>query len=152
MAHHFRCQVLLAEDNPVNTELALAVLALVDCDVTPVENGLHALQAFKEKKFHLLLLDFHMPGMDGGAVAKAARAHEAAQQLSPAWIVALTGSAMPDEHQRCIDAGMDEVFTKPMDVTRLRDLVKELCQREHASSLQAEACSPTIRALRTPLI
>lgn len=127
-----RCQVLLAEDNPVNTELALAVLALVDCDVTAVEDGLRALEAFKQKKFHLLLLDFHMPLMDGGAVASAVRGFEAAQRLNPAWIVALTGSAMPEEHQRCIDAGMDEVLTKPMDVNRLRDLVSDLCRREHA--------------------
>ncbi|RZL03365.1 MAG: response regulator [Rubrivivax sp.] len=128
----FRCQVLLAEDNPVNTELALAVLALVDCDVTAVDDGLRALEAFKQKKFHLLLLDFHMPGMDGGAVASAVRTLEAAQQLAPVWIVALTGSAMPDEYRRCIDAGMDEVFTKPMDVNRLRNLVIDLCQRQHA--------------------
>ena len=127
-----RCQVLLAEDNPVNTELALAVLALVDCDVTPVEDGLRALEAFKQKRFHLLLLDFHMPLMDGGAVARAVREFEAAHGLSPAWIVALTGRAMPEEYQHCIDAGMDEVLTKPMDVNRLRDLVSDLCRREHA--------------------
>lgn len=127
-----RCQVLLAEDNPVNTELALAVLALVDCDVTSVEDGQRALEAFKQKKFHLLLLDFHMPIMDGGAVASAVRKIETAKQLAPTWIVALTGSAMPDEYQRCIDAGMNEVFTKPMDVNRLRNLVSNVCKREHA--------------------
>lgn len=132
MDEPFRCQVLLAEDNPVNTELALAVLDMVDCDVTPVENGLLALEAFKEKRFHLLLLDFHMPEMDGDAVARAVRALEATRQLTPAWIVALTGSAMPEEYRRCIDAGMDEVLTKPMDVHRLRALVCELCHREHA--------------------
>lgn len=112
----FRCQVLLAEDNPVNTELALAVLATVDCDVTAVDNGLQALETFKAKRFHLLLLDSHMPLMDGGAVAKAVRDVEAARQLKPAWIVALTGSALPEDYRRCMDAGMDEVFTKPMDV------------------------------------
>ncbi|MGH6648039.1 response regulator [Aquabacterium sp.] len=128
-----RCQVLLAEDNPVNMELAKAVLALVDCDVTPVEDGLRALEAFKQKKFHLLLLDYHMPLMDGSAVASAVRAFEATQQLGPTWIVALTGSAMPAEYQRCMDAGMNEVLTKPMDVGRLRDLVSEVCKREHAA-------------------
>jgi CheY-like chemotaxis protein len=126
-----RCQVLLAEDNPVNTELALAVLALADCDVTPVEDGGRALQVFKQKKFDLLLLDFHMPVMDGGAVASAVRAFEAAEHRVPVWIVALTGSAMPEEYQRCIDAGMNDVLTKPMDVYRLRDLVSEVCKREH---------------------
>lgn len=127
-----RCQVLLAEDNPVNMELAKAVLAQVECDVTAVYDGLRALEAFKQARFHLLLLDFHMPGMNGGAVTSAVRAHEAAHKLDPAWIVALTGSALPEEYERCMEAGMNEVFTKPMDIHRLKALVREACKRENA--------------------
>lgn len=127
-----KCEVLLVEDNPVNTELVKAILDSLECTVTAVAKGGDAIEAFKEKRFHLVLLDFHLPDMDGDQVATALRAIESSRlQIKPTRIAALTASAMPDELRRCIASGMDEVLAKPIDIAGLRALAVEAFQEVH---------------------
>lgn len=128
-----RCQVLLADDDPVNIELVVAILSVLECDVTAVTKGAKAIEAFKAKRFHLVLLDFHLFDMNGDQVATAMRALEIARKARPTCIAALTGSAMPNEIARCRAAGMDEILGKPIDIARLRALAVDAFQNEFAT-------------------
>lgn len=123
------CTVLMAEDNPTNIALMQAILDMVDCTVTTAMTGVAALQEFKRAHFDLVLMDYHMPEMNGVEAVEAIRAWEAVMNRPPAWIVALTGSSMPDEMARCLAAGMNEVFIKPIDIVKLQDLVRRVCQQ-----------------------
>ncbi|RZL04512.1 MAG: response regulator [Rubrivivax sp.] len=126
----FRCQVLLAEDDLVSTELVMAILSVLECDVTAVAKGADAIEIFKTKRFHLVLLDFHLFDMNGDQVATAMRANEVARGARPTCIAALTGSAMPNEIARCRASGMDEILGKPIDFARLRALAVDAFQSE----------------------
>jgi CheY-like chemotaxis protein len=122
-----RCSVLLAEDRPSNVELAVQVLDLLGCDVTVVPNGAEAVQAVRQRTFDLVLMDFHMPVMNGLEAAGAIRAWEAREGREPLLIVGLTASAMPQEVRQCLSAGMNEVITKPFAIPDLRQLVVRAC-------------------------
>lgn len=122
-----RCAVLLAEDRPSNVELAVQVLDLLGCDVTVVPNGAEAVQAVRQRPFDLVLMDFHMPVMNGLEAAGAIRAWEAKEGREPLLIAGLTASAMPQEVKQCLSAGMDEVITKPFAIPDLRQLVVRAC-------------------------
>jgi signal transduction histidine kinase/FixJ family two-component response regulator len=116
------CRVLLAEDGPDNQRLIRALLEKAGADVTVVDNGQSvldlALQAVAEaahgtgvgKPFEVILLDIQMPILDGWQTARALRA---AGYLLP--VVALTANAMPEDRQRCLDAGCDDFVSKPID-------------------------------------
>lgn len=130
VAADLRCQVLLAEDDLVNTELVVAILSVLECDVTAVARGADAIEAFKAKRFHLVLLDFHLSDMNGDQVATAMRANEVARGARPTCIAALTGSAMPNEIARCRASGMDDILGRPIDFARLRALAIDAFQSE----------------------
>ena len=122
-----RCAVLLAEDRPSNVELAVQVLDLLGCDVTVVPNGAEAVKAVRHQAFDLVLMDFHMPVMNGLEAAGAIRAWEAQEGREPLLIAGLTASAMPQEVRQCLSAGMNEVITKPFAIPDLRQLVVRAC-------------------------
>lgn len=122
-----RCAVLLAEDRPSNVELAVQVLDLLGCDVTVVPNGAEAVRAVRARPFDLVLMDFHMPVMNGLEAAGAIRAWEAQEGREPLLIAGLTASAMPQEVRQCLSAGMNEVITKPFAIPDLRQLVLRAC-------------------------
>jgi two-component system sensor histidine kinase EvgS len=106
-------RILLAEDHPVNQALVRAQLGLrgYACDI--VDDGEAALAALDARDYDLLLVDCHMPRMDGYAVARAVRAREAGgTRRLP--IVAMTADARADQYDRCIAAGMDDLLRKPI--------------------------------------
>ena len=104
--------VLVAEDNLVNqkvTRLTLQSLGFSDVDV--VLNGREVLESMSRKPYGVVLLDLHMPEMDGIETTRALR--EQASSPRP-WIVALTASAMAGDREKCLSAGMDDYLTKPL--------------------------------------
>lgn len=114
------CRVLLAEDNAVNALLAQALLKQNGCSVERVADGAEALAALDSAQrqgapFDLVLMDVRMPGMDGLAAARAARARGVA---SP--ILALTANAFEEDRRACLEAGMDDFLSKPLDPDQLR--------------------------------
>ena len=115
----FIARVLLAEDNPVNQLLAETMLAKLGCQTRVAANGQAAVELFAQGGFDIVLMDCHMPEMDGYQAAAAIRALEAQNGAPRLPIVALTASVMADERQRCLDAGMDDYLSKPF---RLSDL------------------------------
>jgi len=111
--------VLLVEDNLLNQKVAAILLQRLGLTVKIANNGKEALDAVAEDKFSLILMDCHMPEMDGFEAAVAIRKLEA---LSGTYtpIIAVTALAMGGDRERCIAAGMDDYISKPID----KDLLK----------------------------
>jgi TMAO reductase system sensor TorS len=114
----FRGRVLLAEDNPVNRELAMAMLEAVDLDVALAVDGHEAVEAVAKGGIDLVLMDCQMPEMDGFAATRAIRNAEApgGHRLP---IVALTANAMEGDRERCLECGMDDYLSKPFKAPQL---------------------------------
>jgi signal transduction histidine kinase/CheY-like chemotaxis protein len=120
-------RVLLAEDNEVNKKLALRLLERAGCEVEGVDNGREAVAAFRKSPFDLVLMDCHMPEMDGFAATAEIRRFEGSAERTP--IVALTANAMEGDRERCLAAGMDDYLTKPLRRGELEAAVERWTQR-----------------------
>jgi len=113
--------VLLAEDHPVNREIAMTVLEELGCRVTAVENGVAALKAFQAQHFDAVLMDCQMPEMDGyEATAEIRRLEGQERSKGTTPIIALTANALDGDRERCLDAGMDDYLAKPFNRSELR--------------------------------
>jgi two-component system sensor histidine kinase/response regulator len=113
--------VLLVEDNEVNQKVAQKYLERLGCHVRTADDGAAGVQAFKEDRFDLILMDMQMPIMDGIAATREIRKLERGGRHTP--IVALTANVLAGQLERCLEAGMDDFLTKPLDVARLRDVL-----------------------------
>ena len=103
-------RVLLVEDNPVNALLATTLLRREGCVVETAGSGDEAVEALTRARYDLVLMDMRMPGMDGLAAARAIRARG---DRTP--IVALTANAFVEDRKACLEAGMDDHLTKPIE-------------------------------------
>ncbi len=119
-------KILLAEDNPINAMLTRELLRRRGIKIAEVTNGASAVAAVEASRFDLLLMDIHMPEMDGIEATRAIRASERGTGLSPLPIVALTADALEAGKQACRDAGMDGFLTKPVDPKELDQLLADL--------------------------
>jgi CheY-like chemotaxis protein len=115
-------RVLLAEDNPVNALLAKSLLKRNGCDVMAVGNGAEAVAALEAAPYDLVLLDVHMPVMDGFEAVRAIRAKGGRIGRTP--VIALTAAAMEEDRRACHAAGMDDFITKPLDPERLSTVLE----------------------------
>ena len=104
--------VLLVEDNPVNQQVACGLLELVGIEATVVGSGEEALQCLREVKFDLVLMDVQMPGIDGYETTRLIRRK---LELSSLPIIAMTAHAMAGDRERCLDSGMNDHVSKPID-------------------------------------
>jgi two-component system, sensor histidine kinase len=111
--------VLVAEDHPVNRAYLEAVLDKLGHSAVFSEDGDGAVRAMQVQSFDMVLMDLHMPGMDGFAAARAIRAMPGARGRVP--IVALTADAFREARDRAREAGMDGFLTKPAHLPQLRD-------------------------------
>ena len=118
---HFNAHVLLVEDNAVNALVAEATLRRFGLTVTRAEDGLQALALLCKPKrpHHLVLMDLHMPELDGMAACRRLRQWEQAHGLAPVPVVALTANALSSDRARCLAAGMDDHLPKPFLVEQL---------------------------------
>lgn len=108
------CPILLVEDNIINQKATLLLLEKIGLQADVVCNGMEALDAVKQRKFSLILMDCYMPMMDGFEATVAIREHEIeAGTYTP--IIAVTALAMSGDRERCISAGMDDYISKPID-------------------------------------
>lgn len=113
-------KILMAEDGLVNQRVAVDLLMRHEHQVTVARNGREAVERFTESPFDLILMDIHMPEMDGYEATQAIRKHEQVEgegRRIP--IVALTANAMKGDRERCIDAGMDDYISKPIRADEL---------------------------------
>jgi len=117
-------RVLVAEDNEVNMELACAMLQALGAQPHQAADGAQAVRAYEATRPDMVLMDLHMPALDGLAATRRIRAQEAAHGWPRVPIVALTASAVAEDHQRCLEAGMDDVLVKPFGPAQLRQLLE----------------------------
>jgi CheY-like chemotaxis protein len=115
--------VLVAEDNPLNSQLIVHLLTTRGHQVTAVENGAEALRELDSKAFDLLLVDLHMPIIDGFEVVERLRARERSTGLHLP-VVTLTARARAEDRARCLAAGMDDFLVKPIDRTALWSVIE----------------------------
>jgi len=122
---NMQLQVLVAEDNPVNQKVIIAMLKKFGATPHIANNGEEALTQLiaKPNLFQLILLDCDMPVMDGYETAAAIRTWEQQQGRQRLPIYALTAHALPEQLNRCIDAGMDNVLTKPLALDALSRVI-----------------------------
>ncbi len=112
--------ILLAEDHPVNTKLAVRLLQDADYDVVAAANGREALELLETEKVDLVLMDVQMPEMDGLESTRAIRKQEKYADLP---IIAMTAHAMTGDRAMCLDAGMSDYITKPINQDLLYGMV-----------------------------
>jgi two-component system sensor histidine kinase/response regulator len=105
-------RILLAEDNLVNQKVAMGMLGKMGHRITLATNGLEALEQWRQSDFDLILMDVQMPEMNGLQTTTQIRREEAIGAHVP--IVAMTASAMSEERDRCLAAGMDDFISKPV--------------------------------------
>jgi two-component system sensor histidine kinase/response regulator len=110
-----RRKVLLAEDNPVNVEVASAMLEGLGLDVSRACNGEEALHSVRSGEFDLVLMDCQMPVMDGFAATAEIRRHQQQQRgrARSLPIIAITANALQGDRESCLAAGMDDYLSKP---------------------------------------
>jgi signal transduction histidine kinase/CheY-like chemotaxis protein len=110
-----RRKVLLAEDNPVNVEVASAMLEGLGLDVSRACNGEEALHSVQSGEFDLVLMDCQMPVMDGFAATAEIRRHQQQQRgrARSLPIIAITANALQGDRESCLAAGMDDYLSKP---------------------------------------
>ena len=113
--------VLLAEDNPVNTAVAVAMLKRDGHRVVVADNGRAALACLEQQRFDVVLMDCHMPELDGFEATRQLRARGLRVP-----IIALTASAMDDERAHCFAVGMDDFLSKPLTAANLRAALDRL--------------------------
>ena len=113
--------ILLIEDNEINQKMIRSLLARRSHRVDIANNGFEGLSFSQQKKYDLLLVDIQMPEMDGFEVARNLRAGNDPNQNTP--MIALTAHALPGDRELCLEAGMDDYLTKPIDPKKLFELI-----------------------------
>ena len=149
-------RLLLVEDNPVNQEVALAILEELGLQADCAWNGEEALEKLAAERYDVVLMDCHMPKLDGYATTRRLRELEAASGRPRMPIIALTANALGDDAERCLAAGMDGYLSKPFSIDELYVTLKPY-ERKAAANPRGPAAAALdeqalkqIRALRKP--
>lgn len=110
-------RVLLAEDNTVNQRVALLQLQKLGHRASAVSNGQEVLETLERGEFDVILMDCHMPEMDGFEATRRIRQHKTHGRMR---IIALTANAMQGDREKCLEAGMNDYLSKPVRVPELQ--------------------------------
>jgi signal transduction histidine kinase/CheY-like chemotaxis protein/HPt (histidine-containing phosphotransfer) domain-containing protein len=133
--------VLVVEDDPLNRSIVTRLLSHANCRVSTAENGLQALDLLQaiDTPVDLVLMDWHMPGMDGLEVTRRLRAGAAGGAASRLPIVALTANAFAEDRAACLAAGMNDFLTKPVLAQTLLATVARWAERPLSAPRMAGA-------------
>ena len=118
-------RILVAEDNPVNQKLALAMFSKMGHQVTLANNGLEALSEWNQTLFDLIFMDVQMPQMDGLEAVRQIRKQEVAKG-SRSRIIAMTANVLDGDREQCMAAGMDDYVSKPISHRALVEVIKRV--------------------------
>lgn len=122
IADEFPLSILIAEDNPVNQKLAVRLLKQLGYTADVVSNGKEVLSQIRKRQYDIILMDLHMPEMDGLETTREI-VHTVDAQIRPK-IIAMTADAMSGDREKCIDAGMDDYLSKPVRLEGLRAMLR----------------------------
>src|SRR5262249_39307344 len=112
-------RVLLADDNPINRKVGVALLAQLGHPVDVVTNGAEVLSAIGSRAYDVVLLDVQMPVMDGYETARRIRSPGGGLVVRPR-VIAMTANARAVDRERCLEAGMDDFLAKPLRLDALQ--------------------------------
>ena len=121
-------KILIVDDNPINQLVAKGMLAMLGFDYDVAGDGREALKALERRSYDAVLMDCHMPQMDGLAATAEIRRREAGRRHVP--IIAMTASVLVDDRTKCIAAGMDDYMSKPMTAHGLDEMLKRWVGRD----------------------
>lgn len=132
-------RILFADDHPVNRQVVALILEPLGIDLTQVEDGALAVEAYTNGTFDLVLMDVQMPVMDGLAATRAIREIERTTGRARTPIISLTANAMPEDIRRSLDAGSDTHLAKPIRPDTLIDAVNRALAAEPVRFMKAVA-------------
>jgi PAS domain S-box-containing protein len=128
-------RILLVEDNQINQEVAMELLTAAHLQVVIAENGAIAVQKVEQHDYDLILMDMQMPVMDGLEATRLIKATAKGKSIP---ILAMTANAFEEDRQRCIDAGMVDFLSKPVDPEKLYETLAQWLQDESNGVLESD--------------
>ena len=128
-------QVLLVEDNAIAMIVLKNLVQKFDVQITTAFDAEKAFELVQSQPFHLVITDLGLPGKQGDDLSQMIRTYEKENQRQPMMIVGLTGHALSEITTHCIDAGMDEVYQKPMTVQTATALIEQLMTKKDSSEI-----------------
>lgn len=134
MQHPLQGRVLLVEDNSVNQEVTLAMLAADGINASLAVNGMQALQRLRQEHFDLVLMDCQMPVMDGFATTAILRQQEAESGSRRIPVIALTANAIAGDRENCLARGMDDYLSKPFTYQKLHSILSRWLHNGQAAN------------------
>jgi CheY-like chemotaxis protein len=143
-----RGNILLVEDNLINQQVALGILQIQGYNVTVANHGREALDAHAQGAFDLILMDCHMPEMDGFEATREIRGRERASPGRHVPIIALTANAMAQDREACLNAGMDDHLSKPFSMLTLQEMLNRWTPKTPQAESAASAPAPAAQAAR----
>ncbi|HEY9838306.1 MAG TPA: response regulator, partial [Vampirovibrionales bacterium] len=117
-----KLKILLVEDTPINQKVILNQIKVLGYAADCVENGQEALDCLAEQHYDLVLMDCLMPVLDGYKTTKALRDREGSSRHTP--VIAMTANAMKGDREKCLESGMDDYISKPVDLDELATILR----------------------------
>ncbi|WP_141502162.1 response regulator [Paenibacillus luteus] len=131
MKNESNTRILLAEDNKINQLVAIEILKEQGYEVGLAENGEEVLQKLSEEHWDLILMDIHMPVMDGSEAVRLIRSQSKYDEVP---IIAVTANVLRNDHERYLKQGMNDVVTKPISSERLHTVISYWLKQEEAAA------------------
>ena len=125
LSNYNKLHILIVEDNIINQKVAEMILRKYFIKTDVVSNGKEALKILKEKKYDLILMDCQMPIMDGFETTKCIRKLEEENDIGHIPIIAMTASTLKIDHIETIEAGMDDILIKPLEVEEFEKILEK---------------------------
>jgi len=142
LRHDLGLDVMVVDDNPINREVAVAMLEDIGCRVAVAEDGRAAVVSARGRRFDVILMDCQMPGMDGYAATEAIRRGEKQAGHPPTPIIALTANVLARDREQCIAAGMNGFVGKPFRAAQLLETLQPIADARSKRRAAGPAKAP----------